>query len=182
MPTFTETQKNPFRWYLVVFLVVIPILIYWSAQSNNRSIEASNYLLLMLGAYFLPAVFLMVKAFSKTTYQIDEQGIHYRVKPLEKWRAIPWTDIDRAYVRDFRLMGEHQKGSVGVQKRPKGRPYIIKAGPDGRVFDMSFDEKGDFGLQINKKTGSKMIFGTQRPDELQAFLATLPIQQKTESF
>jgi hypothetical protein len=39
---------------------------------------------------------------------------------------------------------------------------------------------GDYGLQINKKSGGKILLGTQRPDELLAFLTTLPIQQKTK--
>ena len=124
----------------------------------------------ILGAVSLPVGFLMSIAFRKTTYQIDGQGIRYHVGPFGKWQTIRWAAIERAYVRDFTLFGEHPKGFVGARPRPNGWPHVINPGPDGRIYDM----KGNFGLQIEKKSGGKLLFGSQRPDELQAFLAALP--------
>ncbi|WP_018620382.1 hypothetical protein [Spirosoma luteum] len=173
MPTFTETHKNPWRWYLVAYTVALPIIFYWAIHSNIRFVERRSYLLEMLGVYSLYAVYVMIKVFGNTTYQIDEQGVHYRVKPFEKRQTISWFHIDRAYVRDLTLFGEHPKGTVDARKRPKGRPYFMKFGSDSRVIDMKFGAKGDLGFQINKKTGDTILFGTHRPDELQAFLASL---------
>lgn len=172
MNTFTETHQNPWRWYLAAFIVAVPFVLYWAIRSNTRFVETRHYLL-MLGVYSPFAVFLLIRTFGKTTYQIDEQGIHYCVKPFEKWQNISWFHIDRAYVRDFTLFGEYPKGTVDARKRPKGRPYFMKFKPGSRIFDMKFGAKGDLGFQINKKTGGTIPFGTQRPDELEAFLATL---------
>lgn len=175
MNTFTKTQKNPVRWYLAAFSVILLVLTYWAIRSNTRFIELRHYLL-MLGVYSTVVGFVMISTFRKIIYQIDGQGIRYYIKPFGKWQTIRWATIERAYVRNFTLLGEYPKGFVGARPRPNGWPYVINLGSGGRAYNM----KGDFGLQINKKTGSKIILGTQRPDELQAFLATLTIQQKTE--
>ena len=172
MPTFTETHRNPWRWYLLAYIVAVPIIFCWAVDSNTRFVETRHYLV-MLGAYSPFAIFLLIRAFSKTTYRIDEQGIHYCVKPFEKWQSISWFHIDRAFVRDLTLFGECPMGTVDARKRPKGRPYFMKFGPDSRLFDMKFGAKGDLGFQITKKSGGTILFGTQRPDELQAFLVTL---------
>ena len=172
MPTFTETHRNPWRWYLVAYTVALPVIFYWSVRSNTRFVETRHYLV-MLGVYSPFVIFLLIRAFSKTTYRIDEQGVHYCVKPFEKWQTISWFHVDRAYVRDFTLLGEYPTGTIDAKKRPKFRPYITKLGPDGRAFDMKFSEKGSLGFQINKKTGGKILLGTQRPNELQAFLVIL---------
>ena len=172
MPTFTETHKNPWRWYLLAYIVAVPIIFYWAVDSSTRFVETRHYLV-MLGAYSPFAIFLLIRAFSKTTYRIDEQGIHYCVKPFEKWQSISWFHIDRAFVRDLTLFGEYPTGTVDARKRPKGRPYFMKFKPGSRVVDMKFGAKGDLGFQITKKSGGTILLGAQRPDELQAFLVTL---------
>ena len=168
MHTFTETQKNPFRWYLVAFSVVILFLAYWAIRSDTRFSEPRHYLL-MLGVYSVVTGVMMFSVFRKITYQIDGQGIRYCTKPFGTWETIRWAEIERAYVRDITLSGEHPKGFAGARKRPNYWPYVINLGPDGRVYDI----KGNFGLQINKKLGGKILIGTQRPDELQAFLVVI---------
>ena len=173
MPTFTETHKNPWRWYITACLVAVPTFILWSAQSRLHFVESRHYLLAMLGVYALCAAYLIIKFFGRITYQIDERGVHYQVKPFEQWQTISWFHIDRAFVRDLTLFGEYPTGTVDGRKRPKGRPYFMKFKPGSRIFDMKFGAKGDLGFQITKKSGGAILFGTQRPDELQSFLVTL---------
>ncbi|WP_020603682.1 hypothetical protein [Spirosoma spitsbergense] len=157
---------------MTALVVAMPFVLYWSIRSNTRFVETTHYLF-MLGTLLPLALYIIIKFFGKTTYRIDEQGVHYRVKPFEKWQTISWFHIDRAFVRDLTLFGEYPKGTVDARKRPKGRPYIMKFGPGSRMFDMKFGAKGDLGFQITKKSGGTILFGTQRPDELQALLITL---------
>ncbi|MFD2572986.1 hypothetical protein ACFSUS_20250 [Spirosoma soli] len=91
-------------------------------------------------------------------FHVDQEEIRFWIKPFGQWQVIPWSDIDQAYVREYALWGEYPKGIAGIRQGPNG--WVYSAG-------------GTYGLQINKKSGGKILLGTQRPDELREFLAAL---------
>ena len=171
MLTFTETQQNPYRWYIVLAVIGIQgcfvSWLFWS-KTINLLVEQESWIGGMVAVYSVFAtVFFAGVPFRKIETRVDQHGIQFRVSLFGSLRrVIDWADIDQAYVREFALYGEYPKGLGGTRQGPNGWAYVMN---------------GDYGLQINKKSGGKLLLGTQRPDELMAFLTTLPIQQKTKA-
>ena len=101
--------------------------------------------------------FVYIMLFRKITTHINQDSIQFCIKPFGRWQTINWAAIERVYVREFTLWGEYPQGLGGYRQGANGYAYVIN---------------GTYGLQINKKSGGKILLGTQRPDELQAFLNT----------
>jgi hypothetical protein len=91
----------------------------------------------------------------KTT--VDEEGVHYQFIPFHfKQKTILWQDIKSAEVRKYAPLKEY--GGWGI----KGYSNKNKA----------YNVKGNLGLQVVLKNGNKILFGTQKDEELKAFLKT----------
>jgi hypothetical protein len=91
----------------------------------------------------------------KTT--LDEEGVHYQFIPFHfKQKTILWQDIKSAEVRKYEPLKEY--GGWGI----KGYSNKNKA----------YNVKGNLGLQVVLKNGNKILFGTQKDEELKAFLKT----------
>jgi hypothetical protein len=89
---------------------------------------------------------------------IDEVKITYRYKPFHvKPRIIYWDDVSDFYVRNYKPMREY--GGHGLQRKMK---Y-------GRAFTVS----GKNGLQLILKDGKKILFGTQKPQELERIIGKM---------
>ncbi|WP_157618414.1 hypothetical protein [Spirosoma spitsbergense] len=170
MLTFSETQQNPYRWYVVLAVIGFSLSLvswfYWGATVNLLAEGESLVSWKLAGAFILVSVFFCAIPFRKIETHIDQSSVQFKISLFgSKREVIKWEDIDHAYVREFVLYGEYPKGMGGTRQGPNGWAYVMN---------------GDYGLQINKKSGGKILLGTQRPDELLAFLTTLPIQQKTK--
>jgi hypothetical protein len=89
----------------------------------------------------------------KTT--VDDEGIHYQFIPFHfKQKTILWQDIKSAEVRKYEPLKEY--GGWGIKGfSKKNRAYNVK---------------GNIGLQLVLKTGDKILFGTQKEEELKVFL------------
>jgi hypothetical protein len=107
---------------------------------------------------------LMVMTFAflaslKLRTRIDGAGVHFQMSVFHwKEQTIPWEDIDQVYVRKYSPIREY--GGWG-----------IKWGPGGKAFNV----KGNYGIQITKKNGKRVLIGTQLPDEASAYLAQHPL-------
>ncbi len=84
----------------------------------------------------------------------DQTGIHYRIWPFMRWRTIAWADVGRASVTQYDFVG-----------------YGISWNFGEWVYNIA----GNQGLRIETVAGKRILLGTQRPDELRAFLQTLPL-------
>ncbi len=116
-------------------------------------VSVCSGLICMLGSSLL--------LFKRLDTRIDDKGVHFRTPyKLAKWQCIPWTEIDRIYVREYALLGEYPKGIMGFRQGPGG--FAIAP------------QYGAYGLQIEKASGGKYLLGTQRPDELKQFLTNRP--------
>lgn len=82
--------------------------------------------------------------------RLDAAGVHYRVFPLFSWRTTSWADIKSVSVDTYGFVG-----------------YGIRIGFDGWVYNVA----GQKGLRVVRKDKPKFTLGTQKPDELQTFLA-----------
>lgn len=164
MPTFAETQQNVYRWYVLGFAVLSSALFgwwIWHAFVGDWQHDDEWMLVLVATSNLLFSMGLVyVAMFRKLSTHIDQTGVRFRIKPFGRWQTIHWSDIERAYVREFTLVGEYPMGFGGFRQGPNGWAYVIR---------------GTYGLQIHKTSGGKILIGTQRPDELRAFLAARPL-------
>jgi hypothetical protein len=95
----------------------------------------------------------------KLTTRIDSTGVHYRMKVFHwKEQTIPWEEIDQIYVRKYSPIGEY--GGWG-----------IRYGRGGRAFNV----RGNYGIQVVKKNGKRILLGTQKPDEAALHLSQHPL-------
>jgi len=92
----------------------------------------------------------------KTKY--NDHGITYRYVPIQfHHHSINWNEVDTAYVRSYRWFREY--GGRGIRLSFKNGKCI--------------NAKGDEGLQLILKDGDKFLIGTERPEELKAFIKEL---------
>lgn len=91
--------------------------------------------------------------------RIDSVGVHYRMKPFHfREQTIPWEDIDLIHVRKYSPILEY--GGWG-----------IRYGRSGKAFNV----RGNYGIQIVKKNGKKLLIGTQRPEDASRQLSAHPL-------
>ncbi|WP_080055628.1 hypothetical protein [Spirosoma aerolatum] len=143
MNAFTESQRfhQWWIWTLLVAALLITTVPLLLTDAGKEPFAWGGPIVTLL-------VILLIYVWRLDT-KIDEQGIHYQVFPVFTWRTIPWTSIQSATVTHY--------GWVG---------YGIRLGFDGWVYNIA----GSKGLRITKKGNTIITIGTQRPDELQAFL------------
>ena len=159
MPIYTEVQQSKARWYLTALNVVALTLgSTWLINDVRLTMDDpfSLICICVVGSLFYVLVTSSL-LFQRLDIRIDHIGVHFRVPyTFAKWQHIPWTEIDRIYVREYALLGEYPKGIWGLRQ-----------GPGGFAFAPQY---GLYGLQIEKASGGKYLLGTQRPEELKQFL------------
>ncbi|MVM41665.1 hypothetical protein GO730_35010 [Spirosoma sp. HMF3257] len=145
MTTFTETQR--FRqWWLWLMLSAVAVVTASPLWINSRQ----NYPSSWIGFTISLLVIFLFYSWRLDT-RLDSTGIHYRVFPIFSWRTILWNDVRTISITQYSFVG-----------------YGIRLGFDGWVYNIA----GNKSLRIDWKTKQKITIGTQRPDELQAFLDT----------
>ena len=160
MKVFIEEQK--FNQPLVIIALLIGFIIAsittvnkWNAISNdNISAKISS-----LSGIVIILLVIILFLFLKLKTRIDEMGIHYQFFPFHlSFKTIPWAQISKCYVRKYNALGEY--GGWGLKynffkKRAK-----------------SFTTKGNIGLQLELKNGTKLLIGSQLKDSLQKTIKT----------
>ena len=154
MNSFREIQKFKQWWLWVIVLasLIAPVCITLFGKNAHKTED------LLVGA-IAPVVIILLIYFLKLTTQVDEAGIHYKFSPLHlKTFLIEWNEIDKAYIRQYKPILEY--GGWGLR---------AGLGGVGRAYNVS----GNMGLQLELKTGKKILFGTQKPDEINKVLNEL---------
>lgn len=99
--------------------------------------------------------------FFKLKTRIHEKGVYYQFLPFHlKTRFITWSEIEKAYVRNYNPISEY--GGWGI----KGGFFWNKK--KGIAVNVS----SDIGLELELKTGKKILIGTQKENEVKQVLAT----------
>jgi hypothetical protein len=104
-------------------------------------------------------VSLIVLAFSqlKMVTQIRKDGIYVRFPPFQSsFVKYSWIDIAELYIRKYDPLTEYNG-------------WGMKTGVSGRCFTI----KGDTGIQLMLQNGSRVLIGTQKPDEILLVLKNL---------
>ncbi len=158
MKVFKEEQRFTQLWLIVLMAVslIVPITILFQEYNKPESSLSLNKLILTIAVVLLTA--LLIFTFKLTT-RIDEKGIYYQFFPFHlKLKLITWQNISKAYVRNYSPISDY--GGWGL----KGGWSSAK----GKAINVS----GDVGIQLELKTGKKLLIGTQKENEVKRVLAT----------
>ena len=163
MKVFKEEQRFTQLWLvvLIIFSTIVPVAII---LSEAKSMESSELVIALSVVILAPAIIFLFKL--KT--RIDEKGIHYRFIPFHlKTQLIPWSDIDKIYVRNYDPISEY--GGWGIKG---GSLWNKKKGTAVNV-------KGDVGIQLELKNNKKLLIGTQLRNQVENTIETY--KHKTNS-
>jgi len=152
MEKFEEKQRFTQWWLWLILLAActipyIPIMMGLDSKTDQwLGLLAMSILL-----FIIVGMLILIQLKTK----LDEEGVHYQFIPFHfKQKTILWQDIKSAEVRKYEPLKEY--GGWGI----KGYSNKNKA----------YNVKGNLGLQVVLKNGNKILFGTQKADELSGIL------------
>jgi len=159
---FEEEQKftNRWLWLLLSCLSIMYIyaifeqLVLHNPVGNN---PAPDSILALMGLLPLFFMYLFYKITLKT--RIDTEGIYYQFYPFHfKEKRIDWDEIDKFYVRKYKPMMEY--GGWGIRTKLLSK-------------NVAYNISGNMGLQIELKSGKKILLGTQNPEDINRAIAQI---------
>ncbi len=148
MKEFKETQKMTQWWLWAILLGTMGIVLgNIIAETISQSLSLAEFVHsphLWTSALILTLVLVFFYLLSLKT-EVGPAGIHIHYFPM--WRTqIPWEQIASAEIIKYGFVG------YGIR-------FSIRHGT-------VYNAKGNRGLQLVKKNGSRILIGTQRPEEL----------------
>ncbi|MCL7988839.1 hypothetical protein M8998_12890 [Sphingobacterium sp. lm-10] len=142
---YVETQSFWSRWFFVLFLLLVGVGVFGALREKEWGSEP----IIGLSILFLTVVFF---AFVRLRTSVDSTGIMVDFKPF-LWRKLwTWDKIADVQIKKYTLL---DYGGWGYRIGPQGTAYTVQ---------------GKYGFQIQFKDGSKVLVGTQKPEEIQQFL------------
>ena len=159
---FSEKQKVRQTW---IFILVSIILLVWLWELVQQVIlgiplgqnPSPDWVILLIG--LVPIFFVLLLIFLRLETIVDEEGIHYRMWPLQgKFRTINKNEIAGWEVRKYRPMRDY--GGWGIR---------IGFQKNAVAFNMS----GNLGAMFKLKSGKQILIGTRRHKEMQMALEKL---------
>ncbi len=155
MEQFKEEQRFT-QWWMWALISIAPFAILVIAYLTSEEVrhDTVEWVLIVIATCgVLPLVLFLTMRLDTT---ITPEGIRYRFRPFHlRDRAIPWSQIAKVYLRIYRPIAEY--GGWGI----KG----------GFGSGIAYNVKGNLGLQIELKSGKRILLGTQRGSEIEKTLA-----------
>ncbi len=156
---FQEVQsfnKKPVQLFckisIGILIAAIAIILFIKKGEFNVLIE-------LLFVALLICVVVALLANIKMVTQIRTDGIYVNYFPFHPWfDKYLWSDIDEVYLREYNAMSEYL--GWGIKIGPSGKGYI---------------HSGNIGIQISLFDKSKILIGTQRPEEIKEVLDSLKV-------
>ena len=150
MRIFKEEQRFIQLWLILLLAVstIVPVTMIIREYLNGKTSLLNLSWMLILILFATGFIF-----FFKLKTRIDEKGIHYQFFPFHlKFRLIQWNEIEKIYVRKYNPISEY--GGWGL----KGGALWNKG--KGTAINVS----GDIGIQLELKSGKRLLIGTQRKE------------------
>lgn len=156
---FEEKQTMLRWWWILALLPVILILVIGVIVPENEVTEENKVVSAITTLVVVEAFVILLFALMRLTSRIDDKGVSFGYSPFIKKRIHLWRDIENVWVRKYSPLGEY--GGWGIKTiSPK-------------KHGIAYNVWGNKGLQIHLKNGKKILIGTQKPDEMVAFLKRL---------
>ncbi len=157
-PVFLEVQRFQQKWLLwplgLANLLAFAAAVsepFWPITKPNAPTNWSLWFL-----FFCLLLLTLFLLFTRLNTRIDQQGVTVKMTPLHwKPRTYKWSDIALANVRTYQPIVEY--GGWGWRYSLSG------AG-------IAYNIAGDQGLQLQLKSGKKILIGTQDPETLKRVL------------
>jgi hypothetical protein len=145
---FKESQKFNQWWLWLLNLSIFGGLAVngWSTWDNG-----GGFVPAIIGPAVMALVMILLATIELRTV-ITDDGIEVKFWPLGRQRIFK-SEIKKAVVRKYSPIKEF--GGWGY-----------RIGPGGKAYNM----QGGHGLQLEFKNGERLLIGTQKPEELAAFI------------
>lgn len=161
---FEEQQHLKLWWlYLLVgvdAIIVLSIVLFDKGGMSFTDLKAVYFA--PLWAVILPFAIIYLIQQNVLTLRINQEGIYYRYFPFKaRLKHLKWDEIAKAHITKYDAFGDY--GGYGVKIR----------------LWFKFDDKAyilndkDRGLQLEFKNGKKLLFSSNRIDEMELFLINL---------
>lgn len=154
---YIEIQKFTQKWIWALliggmFITLILTFDFW----KNESTESDESLYFALGTIALSVLTVVFFTLLRLETIVDSRGIGVKFSPFHrKMRFFPWQEIERAYLRKYDAISEFGGWGIRIKPFKKSRAYNVR---------------GSAGLQLELKTGHKILIGTSDPERMQASL------------
>ena len=155
---FKEKQNmRQLLWVMIPLGVTIIIMLGFWVVDRDMMAEGGllNSFLIIIGLEALLTLMFLSMAL-KTT--ITEKGVTMQYQPLIRKTTFLWSNIKHAWVREYKPIREFGGWGFRGNLLGKGRAYNVW---------------GNKGLQLELKNGRRVLIGTQKPEEMAAFLKLL---------
>jgi hypothetical protein len=154
---FSETQKFTQKWIWALLLggfFITAILAFDFWKNENPASNDNFYFVIGTVALSILSILFFTSLRLETT--IDSKGIGLKFSPIHReYRFYPWQEIEKIHIRKYDAISEF--GGWGIRIRPfkKSRAYNVR---------------GTVGLQLELKSGHKILIGTSDPERMQKSL------------
>lgn len=155
-PLFQEVQR--FRhWFFYVPLLIVTGIVWWlfveqiilgHARGTQPIPDLAAWILAILFGFGFPVFALVVRMIT----EVRPAFLWVRLVPFGSKR-VPMRDIESAQTREYSPLREF--GGWGIRTTRNGRAY---------------NAYGNTGVQLVLTDGSRVLIGTQKPEELLAAL------------
>ncbi|MCF8228981.1 MAG: DUF6141 family protein [Bacteroidales bacterium] len=152
---FKETQKFRQWWILVILLIVLCIWLWGIIQQIVFEIPFGNNPisdlgLVLIGIIVLAPIVIIFRI--KMISQIRRDGIWYKMYPLTTYKKIRPEEVKNWHIRQYNPVREF--GGWGMR-------FALQRGK-GKAINLSSRN----GLQLELKSGKKLLIGTQNPEKM----------------
>ena len=159
MKIFKEAQRFNQWWLITIEIIVLLLVVYDFFKEFNQIKMSNSYksiTILAVSAMIVGLVIVFIHSIKLKT-RIDEKGISYQFFPVHlKTRIILWTDLSKCYVRKYSPIAEY--GGWGI------RGFIKKGLVGFRGKGKAYNIRGNMGIQLEFKDGSRLLIGTQNSE------------------
>jgi hypothetical protein len=165
---FTEKQHFNQLWLMLLMIVITGLALLGFVQQvlldkpfgDNPAPDIVLIFVLLIPI----AIFILIRSITLHT-RVDAHGITWRFVPLHrKERHKSWKEIDTAEVIRYHPIRDY--GGWGYRLGRAGKAYSVS---------------GSYGLQLTFNKGSKLLIGTQKPDELKRVLQQIKASEEEKT-
>ncbi len=165
---FTEKQHFNQLWLMLLMIVVTSAAAWGFVQQvlldkpfgNNPAPDIVLIFVLLIPI----AIFIFIRIITLHT-RVDSHGVSWRFVPLHrKERHKSWKEIDTAEVIRYHPIRDY--GGWGYRLGRAGKAYSVS---------------GRNGLHLIFNNGTKLLIGTQKPDELKRVLLQIKATEEEKT-